>query len=163
MDMEWLELFDINENYLDKKIVRGITPNKDEYVMIVYIFIRNAEGKFLLEKNKIKKTWVVPGGHVNEKNPINSIKRECNEELGIIIDESKVKSIDTLCNNNRLFKIFYLEEDISLKDITIQKEEVMDVNYFSIEEIDYMIENGSFRKNNILFVEALKEYLKKHK
>lgn len=159
--MEWLELFDINENWLNKKIERGVTANKDEYVMIVYIFIRNNEGKFLLEQNKMKKTWVVPGGHVNEKNPINSIKRECMEELGINIDESKIKSIDTLCKNNRLFKLYFLEEDIALDDIIIQKDEVMNVNYFNIDEIDNMIEDGSFRENNIAFIDSLKKYINK--
>lgn len=158
--MEWLNLFDINENSLNKKIKRGLIPNNDEYVMIVYIFIKNKDGKFLLEKNKDKDIWVVPGGHVNESNPINSIKRECMEELGIDIDESKIKSITTLCNNNRLFKIYYLEEDISLDDIIVQKEEVKDVNYFSLDEIDNMIKNGSFRENNIIFIDSLKKYLK---
>ena len=158
--MEWLNLFDINENSLNKKIKRGFIPNKDEYVMIVYIFIKNKDGKFLLEKNKDKDIWVVPGGHVNESNPINSIKRECMEELGIDIDERKLKSITTLCNNNRLFKIYYLEEDISLDDIIVQKEEVKDVNYFSLDEIDNMIKNDSFRENNIMFIHSLKKYLK---
>ncbi len=158
--MEWLNLFDINENSLNKKIERGLIPNNDEYVMIVYIFIKNKDGKFLLEKNKDKDIWVVPGGHVNDNNPINSIKRECMEELGIDIDERKLKSITTLCNNNRLFKIYYLEEDISLDDIIVQKEEVKDVNYFSIDEIDNMIKNDIFRENNIMFIDSLKKYVK---
>jgi len=159
--MEWLELFDINENCLDKKILRGSTPNNNEYVMIVYVFIKNNENKFLIEKNKEKEIWVVPGGHVSEKNPIDSVKRECMEELGISIDESKLISIDTLCNNNRLFKIFYLEENISLDDIVLQKEEVMDAKFFSIGEIDNMIDDGSFRTNNIVLINSLKKYIKK--
>ena len=159
--MEWLELYDINENCLNKQILRGETPSNNEYIMIVYIFIRNNEGKYLLEKNREREVWVVPGGHVSEKNPIDSIKRECMEELGIRIDESKLISIDTLCNNNRLFKIFYLEENISLDDIVLQKEEVMDAKFFSIGEIDNMIDDGSFRTNNIVLINSLKKYIKK--
>lgn len=157
--MEWLELFDINEKSLGKKIVRGYTPDDDEYVMIVYIFIKNKEGKFLFEKNAITKSWVVPGGHVNEKKPINSIKRECMEELGIEINTRKVKSVETLKKNSRLFKMYYLESDISLEDITIQKEEVEEAKYFSLEEIDNMIDNGRLRENNIIFIDSLKKYL----
>ena len=158
--MEWLELYDINENCLNKKILRGETPSNNEYIMIVYIFIRNNEGKYLLEKNREREVWVVPGGHVSEKNPIDSIKRECMEELGIRIDESKLISIDTLCNNNRLFKLYYLEKNISLNDIVLQKEEVADANFFSINEIDNMIDNNIFRSNNILFIKSLKKYIK---
>ena len=157
--MEWLELYDINENCLNKKILRGETPSNNEYIMIVYIFIRNNEGKYLLEKNREREVWVVPGGHVSEKNPIDSIKRECMEELGIRIDESKLISIDTLCNNNRLFKLYYLEKNISLNDIVLQKEEVADANFFSINEIDNMIDNNIFR-SNILFIKSLKKYIK---
>ena len=160
MNMEWLELYDINENCLNKKILRGETPSNNEYIMIVYIFIRNNEGKYLLEKNREREVWVVPGGHVSEKNPIDSIKRECMEELGIRIDESKLISIDTLCNNNRLFKLYYLEKNISLNDIVLQKEEVADANFFSINEIDNMIDNNIFRSNNILFIKSLKKYIK---
>lgn len=158
MDMEWLELFDINENCLNKKILRGITPNINEYVMIVYIFIKNSEGKYLLEKNSATEKWVVPGGHVNEVNPINSIKRECMEELGLNIEVNNLQSIETLSNNNRLFKLYYLELDLDINNIVVQKEEVKEVGFFSIDEIDNMIEDGSFRKNNIIFIDCLKKY-----
>lgn len=157
--MEWLQVFDINENLINKKILRGETPIANEYIMIVYIFIKNSNNKYLLERNAASNKWVIPGGHVIDLNPLDSIKRECKEELGIIIDTTNIKNIVTLNNNNRLFKLFYLESDINLKEIKVQEEEVTEVNYFTLEEIDELIENNQFRDNNIEFINSLKEYL----
>ena len=39
MYMELLQIFDKNENIILKKIQRGIEPNNNEYIMIVYVFI----------------------------------------------------------------------------------------------------------------------------
>ena len=159
MSMEWLQVFDKEENVKNKKILRGSTPLDDDYIMIVYILIRNKDNKFLLEKNASCNKWVIPGGHVNDIHPIDSVKRECKEELGIEIDSSNIKSIKTLNHNNRLFKIYYLESDINLQDITLQKEEVTSAKYFSLDEIDLLIKNNEFRENNIEFIETFKEYL----
>lgn len=157
--MEWLQVFDINENIINKKILRGENPTGNEYIMIVYIFIKNSDNKFLLERNTSSNKWVVPGGHVSDPQPIEGIKRECKEELGINIDTANIKEIKTLNNNNRLFKIYYLESDIDLNDIKVQKEEVSEAKFYSFNEIDYLIESNEFRENNIEFVNAVKEYL----
>lgn len=157
--MEFLELFDKDENIIGKKIVRGNIPDKDEYIMIVYIFIMNSEGKLLLEQNAVSLSWVVPGGHVNHGKPIKNIVRECKEELGIDINPSKLKYVDTIRKEYRLFKIFFLKEDIDINSVITQKEEVKCAKYFSLEEISDMIENGRFRENNVMFIDSLKKYL----
>ena len=91
MKMELLELFDINEKRIGKKIVRGYEPDDGEYIMIVYIFIINSEDKILLEKNTVTEAWVVPGGHVNSGIPQRNIERECIEEMGIQINVNNLK------------------------------------------------------------------------
>lgn len=159
--MELLELFDENEKKLGKKIARGYEPNKGEYIMIVYIFIVNEDGKILLERNATTMAWVVPGGHVNSGSPQKNIQRECLEELGLQIDIKYLKDIGNIIKNNRIFKMYFLKSNYELNDIKLQKEEVVDVNYFTIEEIDDMISNGSFRDNNIMFVDELKKHLHK--
>ncbi len=159
IDMEFLELFDINEKPVGKKIVRGNTPLDGEYIMVVYIFIMNNEKKILLEQNVVTLAWVVPGGHVNSSSPKNNIVRECKEELGIDINPKKLKEIETIKKDFRLFKIYYLKEDININSVVTQKEEVKCAKYFSIDEINSMIENGRFRENNVILIESLKKYL----
>ncbi len=159
MNMELLELFDINEKRIGKQIVRGYEPDDGEYIMIVYIFIINSEGKVLLEKNKVTLSWVVPGGHVNSGVPQRNIERECMEELGIQINVSNLRNVDSIIKNRRIFKIYSLRQDIDLNNIKLQTEEVIDANFFSIDEIEDMEENGRIRENNLMFIDVLKKYL----
>ena len=157
--MEWLQLFDINENPINKKIVRGFTPDEGEFIMIVYLFILNKQGEILLEQDIDTNTWVVPGGHVDTDNPIDNIKREMNEELGININNENIHNIKTIVKNNRLFKLFYIDSNIDTKSMIPSKEEVRNIKYYSLNEIDNMINNKSFKENNIIFIDAYKEFI----
>ena len=156
--MELLSVFDKEENLLDKKIIRGIEPTGNEYTMITYIFIVNNNNEILLEKNSKTGKWVIPGGHVISGNPILDVKRECMEELSININ-NEIKVIDTLSNNNRFFKLFIVRENININDVVVQKEEVIDAKYFSLDDIDKLINDNEFRENNIIFIETYKKYL----
>jgi len=157
--MEWLQVFDENGISKDKKILRGENPINDDYIMVVYIFIINKDKKILLEKNYEKDIWVVPGGHVDTPNILDNLKRECMEELNLDISNSNIINIDILKNDNRLFNIFLINEDVNINNLVLQKEEVKEVKYFTIEEINTMINNGTFRSNNIKFIDSLKRYL----
>jgi 8-oxo-dGTP pyrophosphatase MutT (NUDIX family) len=157
--MEELQVFDINGNLINKKVVRGDTPTGSDYIMIVYVFIKNSDNKYLLERNATSGMWVIPGGHVCDTDPKESVKRECKEELGIDIDINNLKHISMLNRHNRLFNLFYIELDTDINQIKLQKEEVEDVNYFTKEEIERLIENKEFRENNIEFFEELIKYL----
>ena len=159
MYMEWLQVFDKNQNIVDKKVLRGSNIENDDYIMIVYVFIVNKDKKILLEKNTKYDKWVIPGGHVISDDPVLDLKRECSEELGIEINTDNLKIVDTLCNNHRFFKLYFLEYNIDLNAINLQKEEVSSVNLFSVEEIDNLISECELRDNNIIFIEKLKKYL----
>ncbi len=159
--MEWLQVFDENENALSKKILRGKNPINDEYIMVVYLFIINSENKILLERNYEKNLWVVPGGHVNTENIIDNLKRESQEELNLDISDCEIINIDTLENDNIIFKIFLIYKDVDINSLKLQPEEVSEAKFFTLNEIDKMISDGSFRENNVKFIDSLKKYLNK--
>ena len=159
--MEWLQLFDKNENVIDKKILRGEDPSGNEYIMVVYLFVFNSDNKILLERNFEKNIWVVPGGHVDTPNVIDNLKRESIEEMNLDISDCNIINIDTLYNDNRIFKIFLIHKDVDINLLKLQPEEVSEVKYFSLEEIDNMINDGTFRENNIKFIDSLKKHLNK--
>lgn len=160
MYMELLQIFDKNENIILKKIQRGIEPNNNEYIMIVYVFIV-CDNKILLELNTKYNKWVIPGGHVISDNPKEDIKRECMEELNINIDINNLCEITTLINNNRLFKLYYIKCNKEFDNIVLQKEEVSDYNYFEINKISDMINNELIRENNIIFFDEFFKYYNK--
>ena len=44
--------------------------------------------------------------------------------------------------------VYYLEKDINLKDLKLQKEEVSDVSYMTKDEILNLIDNENFIKSH---------------
>ena len=48
--MEYLNVYDSNKKKLNKKIVRGESLPDGEHILVTVIFIKNSEGKYLMQK-----------------------------------------------------------------------------------------------------------------
>ena len=151
MDMEYLNTYDNYKNRLDKKIDRGTMLNKDEHILISILFIRNSDGKYLIQKTSQEKggLYSSTGGHVlYNENSLDAIKRECKEELGLYIDEHELNYIGTLLINVPFFDIYYLESDININSLKLQREEVDDIIWLTKDEIYNLIDNNLFTKSH---------------
>ena len=67
---------------------------------------------------------------------------EIKEELGINVIEQNIKLLKTIKTKDDFVDIYYLREDIDIKKIKIQKEEVENVKWATIDEINELIKNG---------------------
>ena len=164
--MEYLNVYDINGNLLDKKIARidkDTLPN-DEYFMVVLLFVENERGEFLLQKtSKIKNSVIATtGGHVTYGDtPLETVIKECKEELGIDLLESDIKYIYTENDGYCLIGVYYTKKDIDISKIILQEEEVESINWYTKEEIENFINNNELRKSNIKPYRRVLEYIKK--
>ena len=70
--------------------------------------------------------------------------REFGEELGVNIIEDELSLKRIITENNTIFYIFLVRKNISLKDIIMQEEEVMDVALADPEKIKKMVEDKTF-------------------
>ena len=70
--------------------------------------------------------------------------REFKEELGIEISEDELKLKRIITEKNTIFYIFLVRKNVSLDEIVMQEEEVMDVDIASVEKIQQMIEDKTF-------------------
>lgn len=160
--MEYLDLYDENKNLTGEKILRSkdmkIEPGK--YINIVIVFIENSENKFLIQKTSKEKgsVWATTGGHVKSGTTCDeAIIEEIKEELGIDINPSELKHIQTNKFSVLYQDVYYLKKDIDINDITIQKEEVEYVKWLTKEEINELIGKDEFRKSNIAPFKSLTE------
>ena len=48
--MECLDIYDENKKKTGKIIVRGVKPEENEHILLSIIFIKNSEGKYLIQK-----------------------------------------------------------------------------------------------------------------
>ena len=127
---------------------------------MVVAFIQNSEGKFLIQRRSEQKggEWAFTGGHPKSgETSTQGIKTEVKEELGLIVEnpilfkEAKGKNI--FCD------LYYIKQDFDINDIVMQKEEVSDVMFATIQDINKLFNDGLFKKGHYMMFKDCLEYL----
>ena len=163
--MEYLDLYDVNKDLTGEKIVRGKgKPQVPEnnYINIVIIFMQNSEGKFLFQITSKEKgnEIATTGGHVKSgQTSYEAILAEVDEELGLDISKEDVKMIDSYIFGIAFMDVYYLNKDINISDLKLQDDEVESVEWFTIDRVKELINEGKVRKGNIKAFESILNYL----
>jgi 8-oxo-dGTP pyrophosphatase MutT (NUDIX family) len=128
-----------------------LKPEENEHILLSIIFIKNSEGKYLIQKTSKEKGghYSSTGGHVgSNEDSKTTILRELKEELGLIVNRDEIKYIGDIFLGIPIADVYYLEKDITLKDLKLQKEEVDEVSYMTKDEILNLINNENFTKSH---------------
>ena len=156
MKQEVLDLYDNNFNKLDKTIIRRIDKiPENTNIMASYILIRNND-KYLLEQSNERNNfkWAIPGGHIlTNEDGKQGLKRELREELGL--ENIAIKYIDTIKfpYNNYIFNIYLTEDQIDISKLVFQPEEVLQVKWYSKNEILELIKEGKIARGYAFILE----------
>lgn len=154
--MEILGLYDHKKKRLNKSIVRGNSPENGEHILVSVVFIKNKDGKYLIQKTSLEKggLYSSTGGHVlDSENSKETIIREIEEELGIIITEDEVKYVGDIMLGVAFADIYYLEKDIDINEVRLQKEEVESISYMTEDEIyNLIIEDKMLKSHGLMFM-----------
>ena len=151
--MELVDIVDENNNLTGQVEERWLAFEKGLWRRTVSCWIMNEKGEVLLQKRAGEKRrnpnkWAKTGGQVDSGETVEeAIFREVKEELGIEIPKEQIKidSIYKSDDKNRRFAYNYIfVVNYKIEDYVLQKEEVADVKYFTIEELE------EIRKNNDL-------------
>ena len=128
--MELLDIYVNNGHKTNKQVIRGdknTVLNDNEHIAVSIIFIENSNGEFLIQKTSKDRgnDFSSTGGHVtNGETPLEAVKREVKEELGVSIDNDDIKYLGFIIYDIPIRFLYYLKKDIKLEDIKVQKEEV---------------------------------------
>lgn len=160
--MEKRDLYDINRKPIGKTIEKGDEIPNNTYIMMVVIFIQNKDNKFLIQKRSTEKggKWASTGGHPKTgETSLQGILNEVKEELGIEIDKpilfKQASGKDTICD------LYYIKNDINIKDMVLQEEEVSDVKWASIDEINELMNKNEFNKGHYMMFKDCLNFLSK--
>ena len=150
--MELLQLFDENKNMLNEGIERDRKKEVPEgkYFMIILLFIEN-NNKFLIQKTSANREseYATTGGHVTfGDNALKTVIKEAQEELGLILNESDIKEIETITYPLCHVGIYYCNKNININELKIQEEEVDSLYWMSADEINDLIDKDKFRKTH---------------
>ena len=147
--MELLALFDDDNNVLDGYIERSnkLNVKPGEYFKIILLYIINSKGEYLIQKPSDEDKYETTGGHVTYgENAIETTIKEAKEELGLDISISDFKKYEIIRTSKAFAECFYMERDIPLDTLKLQKEEVESVSYLTIDEINALNCEGLFNK-----------------
>ena len=151
-----MELLDI---YNEKKIKtgriheRGKEVKNGDYTLVIHLWIINDKGEILIQKRSASKKvfpnmWdsSVAGAAIKGDDSKRAVTRETKEELGIDLDIEKLEFLFSVKHTWWFDDVWITRQNINIKDLKIQHEEVADVRWATYSEIESMIENGEFIK-----------------
>lgn len=168
--MEIWDILDENGNPTGETMKKGdpISWQEGIYHLGADVWIINPEKKILIQKRSPEKrnepnVWAMTGGSVIKgERPLDTIKRETLEELGVELNVENAKKIHYYRTGNVWLEVYIVEQDIDLKNVVMQVEEVSDVRYATFDEIEKIYQNNQFMKNRWEFVrEEIKKYTEK--
>ena len=158
--MEYRDLYDENRNLTGEKILSTDEIPQGKFILMVVIFIENSKGEFLIQKRVASKggSWATTGGHPKSgESSLEGIKTEVKEELGIDITNpilfKKASGKGIFCD------LYFLKQDIDISNITIQEDEVDEVKWASIDKINSLMENGTFKKGHYMMLKDCLNFL----
>lgn len=160
---ELRDLYDKNSNKTNKTYNKGDVIPDGYYPMVVMVVIRNFKGEFLMQKRAESKggDWGVTGGHPKSgETPLEGIITEVKEELGLDFSKEDFIEYDSGCDGKDCYKMYFVTKDIDIKDITIQEKELSEVKWFSMEELQHMVDIKELNNDQIACFNKVCDYLK---
>lgn len=151
--MEKFELVDINGNKTNI-VISDLNMLYSEdiagklFLPVVKVIIINDNNEVLLQKRSMLKEknpgrWGICGGKVDfGENTIDAAIRETYEEIGILLNKNDLIKLCDYKTTTGYFTVYYTKNNVSLDNCKMQKEEVDDINYFKMDNLENLYNEG---------------------
>ena len=154
--MEEWDLYDANGNKINKTTFRGERLQDGEYHLVVNAWVMNSNHEFLISQRSPNKTfpyrWECTGGSVlTGESSIEGAMRELKEELGIEVNPKEAIFIGAKtryyvgCPD--ILNVWLFQSEVAIEELILQKEEVCNAMWASVEQIEQFIKEGKFELN----------------
>lgn len=144
------DILDKDGNLTGRTIERGEELKEGDYHLVVHIWVINSKKELLIQRRAdhikiLPGIWAATGGSgVSGEDSITAAIRELSEEMGIKVEKEDIKKINRVIRKNSISDVWLVEKDIDINDLVLQKEEVSDAKWVSLEEFKNMINDERF-------------------
>ena len=132
-------------------------------MQVVTICIKNQQNKLLIQKRsplKGGKYGITSGHTLDGEEAKQGAIREIKEEIGLNINIQELKLIYKTKINKITYNLYYVQKEIDLSKLSLQKEEVEKVYWCTIEEINRIIQANEFYDKQIEAFKIFERYIK---
>lgn len=150
---EFWNIYDQYRRDTGKIVQRGDPLAVDEYHIVVNVWLRNRDGRYLISRRAPGKTdplrWESTGGSILAgETSLQGAVREVKEELGIDIDPAQGQRI---CSGLRQYEncpdildVWLFPCDAPIESVVLQQEETCEARYATPAEISAMLRAGEW-------------------
>lgn len=162
---ELVDLYDINHNKTGEFGVRGKPFAQGRYRLSIHIWIINSNNKIYIQRrsanrSKFPNFWEnAGGGALMGESSIEAMKREFSEEIGIDPDMNNAVMFESIARNDDIVDFWLIRQDFKIEDLKLQKDEVSDAKWVSLNEFEEMIKAGLFVPTINFSFEPFKKYV----
>lgn len=148
-EQELWDVYDENRQHTGRLHPRGRELGPGDYHLVVHVWIRDSQGRYLLTKRSPNKgyggMWESPGGAAKAgDDSLTACLREIREETGLHLAPEKGRVIKTYVEDHFICDVWLFKQDFRLEDVVLQPGETCDRMYATKEEILKLHEEGRF-------------------
>lgn len=149
------DVYDENRNLTDRTHRRGDPLPKGDYHIIVHVWLKNIDGRFMITKRAPNKgypnMWECTGGSaVSGDDSIAAAIREVKEETGLDVQPEFGKCLFNFKREDNFCDVWVFTQHLDISKVVLQENETTDVKYATKDEILTMTKNGEFVKFDYL-------------
>lgn len=148
---EIIDLYNADRELTGETWLRSEPLPEGRYRLVVHVCIFNSHGEMLIQKRagdivRWPGMWdiSVGGGASAGDTSQKAAERETEEELGLKIDFSDKRPVFTVNFYGGFDDFYTINMEVNPEDLHLQEEEVADAKWASREEIEAMIDEGTF-------------------
>ena len=149
--IEYWDIYDENRNKTGANYRRGDEMQSGDYHLVIHVCIFNSKNELLIQRRHPDKIgwpgiWDISaaGSALQDEDSRMAAIREVKEELGIEINLDGLRPHFTINFDQGFDDYWFIEQEIDLKDITLQPEEVVDAKWVKEDELIKLLKDGQF-------------------
>ena len=148
---EYIDVCDYDGNKRGFYVERGRHHHRDWWYLCIHAYVFTPEGKFLIQRRSLEKQYfpgiwdITCGAADHGESSLDAALRETREELGLDVSGFERYFVGISHCYDCVNHVYFFKGEFTLRDLTLQPEEVMDAEFIDKGELMDFIRGSEFK------------------